>query len=122
MKRKKGHHRNTAADVIFGHRLRQIRLQRGMTQVQLGEALGFSYQQVQKYESGVNAIASSHIKRLCETLRITPDQLYEIDPETQELAKLSPYTIHMAQKINQLSANQRRAVTMLLKSFGVEDE
>ena len=39
-------------DVHVGHRLREVRIMRGLTQTQLGERLGISFQQVQKYEKG----------------------------------------------------------------------
>jgi transcriptional regulator with XRE-family HTH domain len=49
----------TARDVINAHigaRLRALRLACGKTQVELGEVLGLSNQQVQKYEKGVNSL------------------------------------------------------------------
>jgi transcriptional regulator with XRE-family HTH domain len=46
-------------DVQVGARIRLRRTVLGMSQEQLGEALGLSFQQVQKYETGVNRVRAS---------------------------------------------------------------
>ncbi len=54
-------------DVHVGGRVKQRRKLLGMTQTDLGDALGLSFQQVQKNERGVNRIGAS---RLCELSRV----------------------------------------------------
>lgn len=49
----------TAADVALGARLKQARLAYGLTQRAIGEALGISAAQLQKYEKGTNKIAAT---------------------------------------------------------------
>lgn len=48
-------------DVSVGERLRQARKARGLSQVALGEAIGISFQQVQKYERGSNRVSASKL-------------------------------------------------------------
>ena len=48
-------------DVHVGRRVRMRRTLLGMTQTSLGEAIGLSFQQVQKYENGKNRIGSSRL-------------------------------------------------------------
>lgn len=48
-------------DIHVGQRVKQARLARKMSQTALGKSLGVSFQQVQKYESGVNRIGSSRL-------------------------------------------------------------
>ena len=48
-------------DVHVGQRAREARVAKGMTQTDLGDALGLSFQQVQKYEKGTNRTAYSAI-------------------------------------------------------------
>lgn len=116
-------HKKTTFDAQFGNRLRQFRLARGYSQNELGNALGITFQQVQKYEKGTNRISSTRVKTLCEVLQITPDQLYDIDQhEIKTIAPLSNYALRTALKLDKLSINQRRAITMLLATFGVSDE
>ena len=55
-------------DVHVGLRLRQRRTLLGMTQEKLGEALGLTFQQVQKYERGTNRIGASRLFHLSQLL------------------------------------------------------
>ena len=48
-------------DLHVGERLKLRRLLRGMSQESLGEMLGVTFQQIQKYERGVNRIGSSRL-------------------------------------------------------------
>ena len=53
-------------DAHVGSRVRQRRKLLGMGQEQLGEALGLSYQQVQKYERGTDRISASRLYQLSQ--------------------------------------------------------
>ena len=50
--------------------IRLHRLARGMTQTELGAALGITFQQVQKYESGRNRVSGSKLLRIAHILRV----------------------------------------------------
>ena len=50
-------------DVEVGARLRLLRKAAGLAQYALGEALGVTYQQIQKYETGENRLAASTLVR-----------------------------------------------------------
>ena len=60
-------------DAQVGNRLRLRRMMIGMSQERLGELLGLTFQQVQKYEKGVNRIGAG---RLFEIARILGVQIY----------------------------------------------
>lgn len=49
----------TAVDRAVGDRIRQARKECGLTQMTLGDAVGLTFQQIQKYEKGVNRVAAS---------------------------------------------------------------
>jgi transcriptional regulator with XRE-family HTH domain len=53
-------------DKIIGARLREARLKRNMSQKALGDVLGVSFQQIQKYESGQNKISVSRYIEICK--------------------------------------------------------
>ena len=57
-----------AVDVYVGGRVRQRRTMLGMSQEKLGEALGLTFQQVQKYERGANRIGASRLHQISEVL------------------------------------------------------
>lgn len=61
LKQTSGNRSVKETDLIIGHRVRQRRLHVGMSQERLADLLGVTFQQVQKYEKGVNRIASSRL-------------------------------------------------------------
>jgi transcriptional regulator with XRE-family HTH domain len=60
--------RATELDVRVGQRLRDARLLAGVTQDQLGKAMGVSFQAVQKYESGENRLSVGRLARAATVL------------------------------------------------------
>ncbi len=75
-------------DVHVGARLRVRRTLLGMTQTVLGEAIGLTFQQVQKYESGANRISASRLFDLSRLLDV-PIQ-YFFDDMPTAVAATSP--------------------------------
>ncbi|MCW8086716.1 helix-turn-helix domain-containing protein [Sabulicella glaciei] len=63
-------HRPSPIDVHVGSRVRLRRTLLGMSQEKLGEALGLTFQQVQKYERGVNRIGASRLYDLSRVLDV----------------------------------------------------
>ena len=57
-------------DRHVGARVRMRRMLIGMSQEKLGEALGLTFQQIQKYEKGANRISASRLKQISEALNI----------------------------------------------------
>ena len=77
-------------DVRVGARARMRRTLLGMTQTDLGDALGLTFQQVQKYEWGTNRISAS---RLCELSRVLDVPIvYFFEDMPPEVAAISPAT------------------------------
>ena len=76
----------TVSNVEIGARLRRRRSALGMTQQQLGDAIGVSFQQIQKYESGRNRIASDTLQVLAATLGISPLYFLAADGDAQHEA------------------------------------
>jgi transcriptional regulator with XRE-family HTH domain len=64
-------------DVHVGKRLRLRRTLLGLSQEKLGEHLGLTFQQVQKYERGTNRIGSSRLYRLSRVLEVPVSYFFE---------------------------------------------
>lgn len=64
-------------DVHVGGRVRLRRMMLGMSQDKLGEALGLTFQQVQKYEKGVNRIGASRVFEIARILDVPIQYFYE---------------------------------------------
>src|SRR3954454_222783 len=64
-------------DRLVGSRVRQRRMQRGMSQEQLAAALGITVPQLQKYEKGVNRIGASRLHKIAGLLGVPIGALFE---------------------------------------------
>jgi transcriptional regulator with XRE-family HTH domain len=64
-------------DIAMGRRIRLRRVEIGLSQSELGEKLGVSFQQVQKYEKGVNRVGASRLQQIIEALGVDMTFFYE---------------------------------------------
>lgn len=78
--------RPSPIDVHVGGRIRLRRTLMGMSQERLGEALGLTFQQVQKYERGVNRVGASRLFDLSRVLDVSISFFFDDMPEP--LAKM----------------------------------
>jgi transcriptional regulator with XRE-family HTH domain len=69
-------------DKYVGSRVRMRRIMLGMSQEKLGEALGLTFQQIQKYEKGTNRVGASRIQQISEILQVPVSFLFEGGPTT----------------------------------------
>ena len=67
-------------DVHVGARARVRRTLLGMTQTDLADALGLTFQQVQKYERGTNRISASRLYEMCRVLDVSIVYFFEDMP------------------------------------------
>lgn len=64
-------------DQLVGDRIRRRRILMGLTQDQLGETLGISYQQVQKYETGANRVSAGRLYLIARRLGVAPGWFFD---------------------------------------------
>jgi transcriptional regulator with XRE-family HTH domain len=67
-------------DKHVGARVRMRRIMLGMTQEKLGDALGLTFQQVQKYEKGTNRIGASRLQHIAHILQVSESFFFEGAP------------------------------------------
>ncbi len=77
---RRGKGKPSPVDVHVGARMRQRRTLLGMNQTKLGDALGLSYQQVQKYESGANRMGASRLYDLSQIFDVPVEFFFEEMP------------------------------------------
>lgn len=82
----KGSRRANPMDVHVGTRVRLRRMLLGMSQEKLGEHLGLTFQQVQKYEKGVNRIGASRLFDLARVLGVPVQFFYDEAPSLMHSA------------------------------------
>lgn len=84
----KGKGKPNPVDVHVGGRVRQRRTLMGMSQEKLGEAIGLTFQQVQKYERGANRVGASRLYDLARVLDVPVGYFFSDMPN--ELSSFSP--------------------------------
>lgn len=76
----------TPVDIVVGERIRQRRLEVAMTQTELAEKINVRFQQVQKYENGLNRVAASRLWHIAEALDVPVSYFFETAENTSETA------------------------------------
>lgn len=86
----RGSRRPNPVDIHVGSRVRLRRMLLGMSQEKLGEHLGLTFQQVQKYEKGVNRIGASRLFDLAQVLGVPVQFFYDEAPQAVTDLELAP--------------------------------
>ena len=100
-----------------GERLRQLRILRGLTQENLGEMLGVSYQQIQKYETGLNALSLGRMQLCVKSLGVTIQHFLDGPDEKEPQTDLSRRKLLILMQALQQLEKQHPATFMLLCDF-----
>ena len=126
-------------DIHVGSRVRLRRMMLGMSQEKLGEHLGITFQQVQKYEKGTNRIGASRLQAIARILSIPVSFLFEDAPGVAPVAgdqrfdaDATSYVVDFLSSSEGLSLNrafvrikdpkQRRKVVELVKAMAGDEE
>jgi transcriptional regulator with XRE-family HTH domain len=93
------------------------RVKLGISQAELGGALGVTFQQIQKYEHGTNAVASTRVADLCRALEMTPNDLFGVSSKIDsDVSKISAWTMRVALKLEDSSPAMRQAIDAMLNA------
>jgi transcriptional regulator with XRE-family HTH domain len=114
-------------DVLVGQNLRTLRTVNGMSQTNLGEKLGITFQQIQKYEKGSNRIAASSLYELAKIFGVSVEAFFNGADDTKTDTG-SPIPVLSAQAFklgvaydNNKNGAFKKAVTGLLRSIDDSD-
>jgi len=83
-------------DRHVGARVRMRRLMLDMTQTELGDGLGLTFQQVQKYEKGSNRIGASRLQHIAEILQVPISFFFEGTGDTGEFKAIEPKSLFVS--------------------------
>lgn len=80
-------------DVKLGGKVRDLRVARSLTQAGLAEKSGVTFQQIQKYERGVNRIAVARLQQIADALGVSPAYFFADDDAAAELSSGIPAAV-----------------------------
>ena len=70
----------TAVDTHIGQKIRARRTLLGLSQTELADAAGITFQQIQKYEKGTNRVGASRLQQFSEALGVPPSYFFDDAP------------------------------------------
>ncbi|MBK1969815.1 helix-turn-helix transcriptional regulator [Brevundimonas diminuta] len=103
----------TEVDVQIGGTIRDRRAALGMTQAELGKAIGVTFQQVQKYERGVNRVSAAALLKVADALKCSVADLYD-DPDPNGRSPSERANLKLWAQIRQ---PERDAVVAMIREF-----
>lgn len=98
-------------DKYVGSRVRMRRIMLGMSQEKLGEALGLTFQQIQKYEKGTNRVGASRLQQISEVLQVPVSFLFDGGPSGNVLSESSAESASPAYIADFLATSEGLALT-----------
>jgi transcriptional regulator with XRE-family HTH domain len=111
--RKSGLLRN---DATVASNLRRFRIARGLSQTALGKAVGVTFQQIQKYEKGMNAVAPGRLRQMCEVLGVAPAEMFGSQPKVD--GEMSSWSYRILVALNKIRSEQvRRSIGALIEEM-----
>jgi len=106
-------------DVYVGRRVRRRRVLAGMSQDQLGERLGLTFQQVQKYECGSNRISASKLWDISNILGVPISWFFEGSEKPKVSKKdkeIKQEALGLSRAFNSCSKKERKVLLALFKA------
>ena len=89
-------------DLHVGARIRMRRRELGLSQETLAEAIGITFQQLQKYERGANRISASRLYALALVLKISIEWCFEGLPDPQDPDAIPNHVLQLQQAAQSL--------------------
>ena len=119
-------------DVYVGNRVRMRRLSLDIAQTSLGNALGVTFQQIQKYEKGTNRIGSSRLQQIANFLQVPVSYFFEglessVDTTIPSASSMSEYLssregLRLAKAFLRVkNAKLRRSIVALVEAAAIRN-
>ncbi len=108
-------------DRQIGARVRARRVELGMSQGGLADEIGVTFQQIQKYERGVNRIAAATLMAIADALDVSvPALLPRAGGASEAIAIDDPEALELMSLFMRLSREGRRVLLGLTRSLGAD--
>lgn len=98
-------------DVHVGQRIKMLRKMRKLSQAKLGEFIGLTFQQIQKYEHGTNRVGASRLHQFSQILDVPVSFFFDDMPVSHDASHLPPV------KISEPDPYNSAEVQELLRAF-----
>lgn len=117
----------TAIDHGVGSRIAFLRAANGLSQSALASALGVSFQQVQKYEKGVNRVGAARLQQIATALDVPVTFFYDGDNKAREVESLlfldSAFSLRLLRAYSKIKDQTvQRQLVSLMESIAANED
>ena len=114
-------------DIELGKRIRLRRVEQKISQAELGDKLGVSFQQVQKYEKGVNRVGAARLQQIATALDVPVTFFYDGDGKAREVESLlfldSAFSLRLLRAYSKIKDQTvQRQLVSLMESIAANEE
>ena len=114
-------------DRHVGRRVQEKRLDLGLTQTALAKAVGVSFQQVQKYEKGVNRVGAARLQQIATALDVPVTFFYDGDGKAREVESLlfldSSFSLRLLRAYSKIKDQTvQRQLVSLMESIAANED
>ncbi len=116
-------HRATDTDRFVGSRIRERRIMLGLSQQQMAEMIGVTYQQAHKYERGINRISAGRLFEISQVLGVPVGFFYEgLESDSgEELKDRQRMCLEVARNFTQIdNKSHQEALSHLARALAVK--
>ena len=99
-----------SADIEMGRRIRLRRAEKGISQIELAGHLGLSFQQMQKYEKGINRIGAARLQQIAKMLDVDMPFFYDVDGKEPAVESLLLKNVFSLRLLRAFTAVKDQAV------------
>ncbi|MGF1639424.1 MAG: helix-turn-helix domain-containing protein [Rhodospirillales bacterium] len=116
--------RDADVDRHVGNRIRERRVMMGLSQQQMAQMIGVTYQQAHKYERGINRISAGRLYDIARVLRVPVGHFFEGlegEPSEGELSSRQRMCLELARNFTQISSDRHReALSQLARALATK--
>ena len=114
-------------EIEMGKKIRLRRVEQRLSQSVLGEKLGVSFQQIQKYEKGANRVGASRLQQIATALDVSVTFFYDSDGETKEVESLlfldSAFSLRLLRAYSKIKDQTvQRQLVSLMESIAANED
>jgi transcriptional regulator with XRE-family HTH domain len=114
-------------DIELGKRIRLRRVEQKISQAELGDQLGVSFQQVQKYEKGVNRVGAARLQQIATALDVPVTFFYDGDGKAREVESLlfldSSFSLRLLRAYSKIKDQTvQRQLVSLMESIAANED
>ncbi len=116
--------RATDTDRYVGARIRERRIMLGLSQQQMADMIGVTYQQAHKYERGINRISAGRLYEIAQVLNVPVSYFYEGLAENvqHDVGPRQRMCLELARNFSQINSERHQeALSQLVRALAAEE-